>query len=72
MKTDVRSRGLTFSVNISGVEVAGILFEKLIEKVYIVCNRGTVFRINPELTINEELFSNFISDFRKILCEVNT
>lgn len=70
--TDVRGRGLMFVVDICSVEVAGILFEKLIEKGYIVCNRGNLFRIDPALTIKEELFSNFISDFHKILCEINT
>ena len=43
------------------------LFRKLISKGYIVCNRKTLFRIDPPLIINEGDFNNFIQDFRKIL-----
>lgn len=56
-----------FSVDICNEKKADSIYRKLLDKGYIVCNRGSLFRIDPPLIINEDEFSVFIRDFRNIL-----
>ena len=65
--TDVRGRGLMFAVDICDKNTGDAIFNKLMEKGYIVCNRKSLLRIDPPLTLKEDEFSEFISDFKQIL-----
>jgi len=67
---DVRGRGLMFAVDICDENTGDNLFKELIDKGYIVGNRKSAFRIDPPLTIKEDEFGNFISDFSRILRQV--
>ena len=63
----VRGRGLMFAVDLASEQVGDEIYDRLIEKGYIVCNRGSLFRIDPPLTINEDEFGEFIDAFRGII-----
>jgi acetylornithine aminotransferase len=63
----VRGRGLMFAVDLAGEQVGDEIYEELIEKGYIVCNRGSLFRIDPPLTINEAEFGEFIEAFAAVI-----
>lgn len=65
--TDVRGRGLMFAMDICDEKTGDQLFKKLLAKGYIVCNRKSLFRIDPPLIITEDEFIRFIKDFRQIL-----
>ena len=67
MITDVRGRGLMFAVDICDETTGDRLFKELIGKGYIVGNRKSLFRIDPPLTVDEDDFGKFASDFRQIL-----
>jgi len=60
----VRGRGLMFAVDLADEDVADRIYRRLIERGYIVCNRGTAFRIDPPLIITEDEFAEFIHVFR--------
>ena len=64
---DVRGRGLMFAVDLVSEQVGYEIYDELIEKGYIVCNRGSLFRIDPPLTINEDEFGEFIDTFATII-----
>ncbi len=63
----VRGRGLMFAVDVVSEQVGNEIYDALIEKGYIVCNRGSLFRIDPPLTINEKEFGEFIDAFTAIV-----
>ncbi len=63
----VRGRGLMFAVELVNEQVAGEIFDDLIEKGFIVCNRGSLFRIDPPLTITKAEFERFIDAFGAIV-----
>ncbi|MDJ0958641.1 MAG: aspartate aminotransferase family protein, partial [Arenicellales bacterium] len=63
----VRGRGLMFAVDLISEQVGDDIYDELIEKGYIVCNRGSLFRIDPPLTINEDEFEEFINTFATII-----
>jgi len=65
--TDVRGRGLMFAIDLSNEKTGDLIYQKLLDKGYIVCNRKSFFRIDPPLTINEDEFNTFFKDFRTIL-----
>ncbi len=64
---DVRGRGLMFAIDLSDENIGNSIYKKLIHKGYIICNRKSLFRIDPPLTINENEFENFVGEFKKIL-----
>lgn len=64
---DVRGRGLMFAIDICDENTGDNIFKKLIDKGYIICNRKSLFRIDPPLSINEDEFAGFIREFRNIL-----
>jgi len=51
--------------------VGSELVPKLLEKGYIVCNRGGLFRIDPPLTIEEDEFREFAKDLKEVIEEPN-
>jgi len=65
--TEVRGRGMMFAVELSNAEVGDEIYNQLLEKGYIVCNRAGMFRIDPPLIIKEADFYNFVNTFRSIL-----
>ncbi len=62
---EVRGRGLMFAVDIKNEKITNFIFKDLIEKGYIVGNRGSSFRIDPPLTITETEIDGFIKALRK-------
>ncbi len=56
-----------FAIDICDENTGNSLFDKLIDKGYIVCNRKALFRIDPPLIINEDEFYSFIREFKNIL-----
>ncbi len=66
---EVRGRGLMFAVEFSDKAVGDRMYERLLERGYIVCNRGGMFRINPPLVINEADFLRFVDVFGETLAE---
>jgi len=69
--TGVRGRGLMFAVDICDKKTGDTIYEKLLEKGYIVCNRGGLFRIDPPLTIEEDEFREFAKDLKEVIEEPN-
>ncbi len=63
----VRGRGLMFAIDLASEKIGNELFDALIEKGFIVCNRGALFRLDPPLTISEAEFRNFIDAFSEII-----
>ena len=63
---DVRGRGLMFALDLANKEVGDEIYQALIERGYIVCNRSGLFRIDPALVITEDEFDEFV----KVLTEV--
>jgi len=67
---DVRGRGFMFAIDLVDKQTANIIFDKLIDRGFIVCNRESLFRIDPPLTISEEEFRDFIQNFKEIVAEI--
>jgi acetylornithine aminotransferase len=67
--TEVRGRGLMFAVEFSEKTIGDRIYERLLERGYIVCNRGGMFRIDPPLVITEPEFRKFVEVFAELLAE---
>lgn len=63
---DARGRGLMLAIDLADERVGNEIFDAMIERGYIVCNRKSLFRIDPPLTITEAEFDEFIDIFRDI------
>ncbi|MBT8370553.1 MAG: aminotransferase class III-fold pyridoxal phosphate-dependent enzyme [Deltaproteobacteria bacterium] len=68
---DVRGRGLMFAIDICNEKIGDSIYLALLDKGYIVCNRKSLFRIDPPLSVNEDEFCTFIEEFRNILSSRN-
>ena len=66
---EVRGKGLMFAVDLVNKKVGDEIHDELIERGFIVCNRGALFRIDPPLTILKSDFSKFIDAFAAIVDE---
>jgi 4-aminobutyrate aminotransferase-like enzyme len=66
---EVRGRGMMFAVEFAEKAVGDRIYDQLLEKGYIVCNRGGMFRLDPPLVIEEADFLGFIEVFRDLLAE---
>jgi acetylornithine aminotransferase len=66
---EVRGRGLIFAVEFAEKAVGDRIYDRLLEKGYIVCNRGGMFRVDPPLVIEEADFLDFVDVFRSLLDE---
>ncbi len=64
---EVRGRGLMFAVEFQEKNVGDRIYEQLLERGYIVCNRGGMFRIDPPLVIEETDFLRFTEVFGELL-----
>jgi acetylornithine/N-succinyldiaminopimelate aminotransferase len=63
----VRGRGLMFAVDLVNKDIANDIYSELIERGFIVGNRGTAFRIDPPLIITESEFTEFVETLKTIL-----
>jgi len=59
----VRGRGLMFAVELANERVGNEIYGELIKRGYILCDRGSLFRIDPPLIISEEEFGAFTNAF---------
>ena len=66
---EVRGRGMMFAVEFSDRAMGDRIYQRLIERGYIVCNRGGMFRVDPPLVIEEADFLRFIDVFGSLLAE---
>lgn len=66
---EVRGRGMMFAVEFNTTMVCDMIYDQLLERGYIVCNRGRMFRIDPPLIIEEQDIFGFIEVFRQLLTE---
>jgi len=62
---EVRGRGLMFAVDIKSKEITNSLYNGLIDRGYIVGNRGSSLRIDPPLTINQTEVDGFIDALKE-------
>jgi acetylornithine aminotransferase len=65
--TEVRGRGMMFAVDFAEKAVGDRIYDQLLEKGYIVCNRGGMFRMYPPLMIEEADFLEFVDVLRGLL-----
>ena len=56
-----------FAVDLVNEQIGDEIYDDLIENGFIVCNRSSLFRIDPPLTISEAEFGRFIDVFGAIL-----
>jgi acetylornithine aminotransferase len=63
----VRGRGLMFALDLVDENVGDDIFRELIKEGYIVCNRKSLFRIDPALIITENEFDAFIDALVRIV-----
>lgn len=63
----VRGKGLMFGLDLDGPETAGEIQDRLLEKGYIICNRGSLFRIDPPLIIHTDTLQGFVDAFADCL-----
>ena len=64
---DVRGRGLMFAMDLANNAMADEIHNDLIDRGYIVGNRGSSFRIDPPLILTEVEFHDFIESFKAVL-----
>jgi 4-aminobutyrate aminotransferase-like enzyme len=60
-------RGMMFAVDIVNESACNAIYNALIEKEYIVCNRKSHFKIDPPLITSEDEFNKFINAFKDTL-----
>jgi acetylornithine aminotransferase len=63
----VRGRGLMFAIDLLDSKTANEIYNDLLDKGYIVGNRGNTFRIDPPLVLSENEFERFIDTFKAII-----
>jgi acetylornithine/N-succinyldiaminopimelate aminotransferase len=63
----IRGRGLMFAIDLANEEISEEIYNELLELGYIVCNRGSFFRIDPPLTITKNEFGKFIGALTTIV-----
>ncbi len=69
--TEIRGRGMMFGIDFADKEIGDRLYEQLLEKGYIICNRGGTYRLDPPLVIDKNDFSGFVEVFRTLLEQVS-
>jgi acetylornithine aminotransferase len=63
----VRSRGLMFAIDLANEKITNEIYDNLIGRGYIVCNRGSFLRIDPPLIITEKEFGEFFESLSSIV-----
>ena len=64
---DVRGRGLMIALEFRDRAIGDHIYDELLDRGYIVCNRGSLFRIDPPLTIDEADLRSFTRSLSEIL-----
>jgi len=64
---DVRGRGLMLAADLASKQVGDEMYDELIEQGYIVGNRGSLFRMDPPLTISKKELGEFINAFAAVV-----
>lgn len=64
---EIRGRGLMFAIDLANEKISAEIYNELLERGYIVCNRGSFLRIDPPLTIDENEFQEFIGVLTSIV-----
>ncbi len=68
--TDIRGRGLMFAVDLVDESTTGTVFEALLDRGFIVGNRGASLRMDPPLIIERDEFLSFVQALDEILAKV--
>lgn len=63
---EVRGRGLMWIIELKNTTVTNSVYNSLLEKGYIVGNRGSALRLDPPLTITQAEIDGFIRAFQNI------
>ena len=63
----VRGRGLMFAIDLVDNNTANKIYNDLVDKGYIVGNRGNTFRIDPPLILSNNEFERFTDTFKAIV-----
>jgi len=69
---EIRGRGLMYIIDIKNKEVTQKIYNDLVERGYIVGNRGSSLRIDPPLIITKNEIDRFIETLNKIKHSCNT
>lgn len=64
---DVRGRGFMIAVELRDRATGDHIYDELLDSGYIVCNRGSLFRIDPPLTIDEADLRSFTRSLSEIV-----
>ena len=64
---DVRGRGLMFAMDLANKDAADEIYSDLIDRGYIIGNRGTSFRIDPPLILTETEFDEFFNVLKAVI-----
>lgn len=65
----IRGRGLMFAIDLANEEISGEIYNELLDRGYIVCNRGSFLRIDPPLTISKNEFGEFFGALTTIVAQ---
>jgi acetylornithine/N-succinyldiaminopimelate aminotransferase len=68
--TEVRGRGMMFAIEFAQKTVGDKIYVQLLDRGYIVCNRGGMFRLDPPLMIEESDILEFVGVFRDLLADI--
>lgn len=65
-----RGRGLMFALDLVDANIGNEIYQHLINRGYLVGNRGAVLRLDPPLIISEPEFVGFIEAFKDIIAAI--
>lgn len=63
----IRGKGLMFAIDFLNERTTQEIYSELIDRGYIVCNRGSFLRIDPPLIITEDEYGKFITALSSIV-----
>lgn len=68
---NVRGRGLMIAIDLCDSETTDRVYGNLIQRGFIVGNRGTFLRVDPPLTVPEDELKNFSRAFNEVVRDVS-
>lgn len=68
--TGVRGRGMMFAVDLATPEIGDAIYEALLQKGYIVCNRSGLLRMDPPLVTDDETLQGVVEAFKAAIASV--
>ncbi|MEL6225158.1 MAG: aminotransferase class III-fold pyridoxal phosphate-dependent enzyme [Cyanobacteria bacterium J06627_8] len=66
---DVRGRGLMIAIDLQDAETTNRIYSELLNRGFIVGNRGSFLRIDPPLTVTDDELKSFVAVFAEIVLE---